>query len=147
MFDSIKCNHHARILFFFLRHQDAKIDLAPLVRNCQKIKRGILPKNPENIDAINAAFAEHEIDQVFGHTADKNQPEKFFDFAVKKETHSFCVFSSKKIIRLVLEHVPVPDRHILMDATFKIVPIGEFSQLLILYFRIKYEVCFVIIFI
>lgn len=33
-----------------------------------------------------------------------------------------------------------------MDATFKIVPVGEFSQLLIFYFRIKHEVCLCIIY-
>lgn len=49
------------------------------------------------------------------------------------------MFSSRKIVRLI-EELPPADRHILMDATFKIVPIGEFKQLLVLYARIKNEV-------
>lgn len=99
-----------------------------------------MPKNPENVEAINEAFEDANIFKVFGQTAHKVDPERLFDGAIRKETHSFCVFSSKKIIKMVEENVD--EYHVLMDATFKIVPIGQFQQLLILYFRIKHEACF-----
>lgn len=83
------------------RHQDAKIELRPLVRNCQKIRRGVVPKNPENVEAINIAFEDSEIMEVFGHTANKPNPEKFFDCAVQKGTHFFASFLQKKISNLL----------------------------------------------
>lgn len=78
--------------------------------------------------------------QAFGMTA-HDDPEQFFDDAIRDEQngHAFCVFSSKKTIRLI-EELPPSERHVLMGATFKIVPIGEFKQLLVLYIRIKNEV-------
>lgn len=93
-----------------------------------------------DVEAINTAFECKEILSSFGFTADDVDPRKFFDGAVRCEGHSFCVFSSKGICDAYAENVPVGERHILMDATFKIVPIGEFQQLLILYCRIKHEV-------
>lgn len=65
------------------------------------------------------------------------QKYKFFDgaFEHKKKKFAFCVFSSKATIKLIKEHIPLSDRHILMDATFRVVPIGQFNQLFILYIR------------
>lgn len=125
---------------FLFRNQSAQLELKTLVRNCQRIKRGALPSNPVDVEAINTAFESKEILSSFGFTADDEDPRKFFDGAVRCENHSFCVFSSKGICDAYAENVPVGERHILMDATFKIVPIGDFQQLLILYFRIKHEV-------
>lgn len=123
------------------RFQNTQIELKTKQRNCQKIKRGTIPKNPGNIDEIIAAFEDPKIMQAFGMSAHEGDKKcKFFDGAIQKKHHCFCVFSSKTIINLVHKHIPVDERHILMDATFKIVPVGEFSQLLILYIRIKYEV-------
>lgn len=78
--------------------------------------------------------------EAFGMTA-HDDAETFFDDAIRDTAngHAFCVFSSKKTVRLI-EELPLADRHILMDATFKIVPIGEFKQLLVLYARIQNEV-------
>lgn len=76
----------------------------------------------------------------FGMSA-HDEPENFFDDAIRKKEHAFVVFSSKRIIRLI-EKLPLEDINVLMDATFRIVPIGEFKQLLVLYTRIQYEVTF-----
>lgn len=71
----------------------------------------------------------------------------FFDQIVenKKKTFSFCVFSSKVTLELIKRDIPIQDRHILMDATFRIVPVGPFKQLLIIYIRKHHKVIFMMI--
>lgn len=122
------------------RYEDTTIELQEKVRNGQRIKRGTIPENPENVAEIEDAFKSPKIMNTFGMSAHRSNKKIFFDGAVKKADHSFCVFSSKTIVELVKTHIPVDERHILMDATFKIVPLSEFKQLLILYIRIKFEV-------
>lgn len=65
----------------------------------------------------------------------RNMPIKvfFFDSAVDRGTYSYCVFSSKYAIDIIEKYI-VPERqHLMLDATFKVCPIGPFSQLLIFY--------------
>lgn len=101
-----------------------------------------MPKSPETIDGINDAFTVEDIKQNFGMSLHKPTNHPFFNGAVDAGSHSFCVFSSKATIDLVCDpdNMPEDERHILMDATFKIVPTSVFKQLLILYVRIKFEV-------
>lgn len=68
----------------------------------------------------------------YGQAHHVNKKYRFFDAAIESPDHSFCVFSSKATIELILEKMPPAEREILMDATFRIVPIGQFKQLLIL---------------
>lgn len=58
---------------------------------------------------------------------------EFFNGAVQTENYSFCVFSSKYVIDLIEKHIDVNLRQYSLDATFKVVPIGPFNQLLIFY--------------
>lgn len=100
-----------------------------------------MPKNAKTVDEINERFEDDTVRKIFGTTASTLDPEPFFDGAFERDTHSFCVFSSKKTIKMCKEHLSTGECHILMDATFKIVPCGVFKQLLILYIRVKHEVC------
>lgn len=115
------------------------------------MKKGALPKTPESIDEINAAFQECAVIESYGRTLQtldidgENLSERhlFFDVAIenKAKNYSFCVFSSKMTINLIHIHIPPPERHILMDATFRIVPFGPFSQFFVLYIRKHKKVC------
>lgn len=64
---------------------------------------------------------------------------RFFDCAIETPRHSFCVFSSEASIELVLQHIPPAERHLLMDATFQICPIGPFKQLLLIHIRKSHQ--------
>lgn len=101
-------------------------------RTLQKIRDASIPKNPTNCSEIKEAFADEKIMQVMGRS---KHPEKsiFFDGVIDRGTHSFCVFSSKFGISLIEKHIEPERRHIMLDATFKVCPIGPFSQLLIVY--------------
>lgn len=110
-------------------------------RSLQRIKRGILPKNPLTCEDINIAFADEKVFSSYGRSLHVEENFIFFDGAVDATNYSFCVFSSKKTIALVQENFKPEEIEILMDATFRIVPVGPFKQLLILYFRVHKKVC------
>lgn len=122
------------------RHQNADIDYNKIKRTLQRDKRGILPKNPTTVEDIIAAFDDPAVLETYGRSADKNEPFKFYDGVIRTNKYSFCVFSSKKTIDIMNEHIPINVREIFMDATFGIVPVGPFKQLLIIYVRMHKKV-------
>lgn len=113
-------------------------------RNIQKtlerVKSGVLPKNPISVSQIHESFQNPEILKSFGFTFGDDKP--FFDTAVETEQFSYCVFSSKSIIKMAEDNISIGNRHVLMDATFRTCPLGPFNQLLILYIRKHHMVSF-----
>lgn len=127
---------HVPLFYFcFLRNQNANIDFNKKKRTIQRLKRGVLPKNPTSVAEILAAFSDKAVFDTYGKTLHQKEDFRFFVGAVETEKFSYCLFSSPKTIRLIEQHIPVDRREILMDATFRIVPVGPFKQLLILYIR------------
>lgn len=122
------------------RHQNVDIDFTKYERTFQRIKRGVLPKNPKTIKEIVDCFNDEKILNTYGHTLHMEKTYKFYDSAIETADYSFCVFSSKANIELISKNIPVASRHILMDATFKICPTGPFKQLLIIYVRKQRQV-------
>lgn len=84
---------------------------------------------------IIAAYEKESIMTSYGQTLHEDKTYRFFDGAFESPDHSFCVFSSKATIELVMEKMSPAERNILMDATFSICPVGPFKQILILYIR------------
>lgn len=122
------------------RHQDIDIDYNKHQRTFQRLKRGVLPENPLTVGEMNAAFAKEKIFKCYGQTLHIQNPHRFFDTAIETKDYSFSVFSSKATIELITANIPPAERHILMDATFRILPVGPFKQLLILYVRKQKQV-------
>lgn len=112
------------IIYVYHRHQDVDIEYEKHQRTFQRIKRGVLPKSPLTIKELNAAFLDEKIFKCYGMTLHVQNNHKFFDAAIETENYSFSVFSSKATIELMKANIPPVDRHILMDATFRIVPVG-----------------------
>lgn len=133
------------IFLLFYSNQGANLELEKIERGLQMIKKGTLPTTPDSIDDINRAFDDESVFDAYGtslqvvDTDGSNLPQKnrFFDgaFENKQKQFSFCCFSSKTTIKLIEKHIPADKRHILMDATFRVVPMGKFNQLFILYIR------------
>lgn len=134
--------HFCTFAFYccFTSYPKSQLSLGKIRKSLTRIMKGVLPKNPTTVDEINAAFKNPEILQTFGHTFGVNETKDVFDGAVDNSDSKFCVFSSKKQIRLIREHIPQNKLHLLMDATFKSVPLGPFNQLLIIYARVKHQV-------
>lgn len=123
------------------RFPRSNLRFAKVQKTLQRIKNGVLPKNPISVEEIKAAFNRPEILQAFGHTfGEDGTKDIFFDDAIDTGDVQYCVFSSKKIIKVINEHIPKDKLHLLMDATFRTVPLGPFNQLLIIYVRMKHQV-------
>lgn len=101
-------------------------------RNVQKIRDSAIPRNPTNCAGIRDAFQQDDIMATLGRSKHLDHP-IFFDGVVEKRKHSFCVFSSKYAIALIEKHVEAGRRHFMLDATFKVCPVGPFTQLLIIH--------------
>lgn len=69
-----------------------------------------IPKNPTNCQEINDAFREENVMNALGRSKLPGNS-IFFDGVVERETHSFCVFSSKFGIALVEKHIERARRH------------------------------------
>lgn len=115
-----------------LENPGVQLPFTKYERTLQLIRDKTIPKNPTNCGEIFNAFQDETILNTLGRSkhVDKSI---FFDGVVEKNTHSFCVFSSKFAISLIQSHIEPARRHFMVDATFKVVPVGPFYQLLILY--------------
>lgn len=130
------------IFFSSLWHREPDADIAyPAVkRSLLRSRTATIPRNIYDVDAILAAYDVPENMQNYGMTSSGN---RYFKYAHKAATFSYCIFASDDIIRQIDERIPsVNDRHYLMDATFKIVPLGVFTQLWIIYVNYLERVCF-----
>lgn len=116
----------------------------------QKARRAALPKTPSKIADINELFQIPHVRENYGlskRTSKDDEPPKipktpFFDYAYECEDFGFCIFSSKDIIKDVLENTTQNERKLFADGTFKICPMGDFKQVLIIYAELLGHVSF-----
>lgn len=118
---------------YFSSRQNFKRPYESIQRNLRQIRVKGLPKPPANCSDIEEAFNRMEIREKFGYTHHKDTKEVFYNGSYENRSFSYCVFSSAKSIKLIQDHVRAENRTILMDATFSIVPLGCFKQILIIY--------------
>lgn len=122
----------ARDIFYSVanNYPNFKIKFFDVERGLQVLRSAALPKNPTNADEIAKMFQRDDIAKLLGTTKD-GRP--FYNGVFESDDFSFCVFSSESTIKQYCERVKYGDRHIMMDGTFAVVPIGSFNQLLIIY--------------
>lgn len=123
----------SHLLSFFSSRQNFLRPYESMQRNLRQIRVKGLPKPPADCTEIEEAFDRSDIREKFGFTLHKESREVFYNGCYQNRSFSYCIFSSAKSIRLIDEHVSPENRTILMDATFSIVPLGCFSQILIIY--------------
>lgn len=107
------------------------MDFFKYERNLQLIRLEALPKNPTTCAEISNAFESANIMNSIGRPQHVGNA-IFFNGVVQEDDFSFCVFSSRFIMNMIESHID-NSRHYLLDATFKVVPVGPFNQLLIFY--------------
>lgn len=116
-----------------INHQDLEKPYSKMQRNLRLLRSKGLPPSPLNTVDINIAFSRADIMDKFGYTLHERKREKFFQGTFSNDLFSFCVFASINTIKLIKESTRPENLTILMDGTFKVVPISCFSQLLIIY--------------
>lgn len=114
------------------RNPGVQLDFAKYERTLNLIRNKTLPKSPTSCHEIGRAFTDNKIMLSIG-TSQHEENYVFFDGIVETEKFSFCVFSSKYCINLIENHIELSRRRFMMDATFKICPLGPFRQFLIIY--------------
>jgi hypothetical protein len=100
-------------------------------RNLLRIQNRVFPRSPKTSNSIKIAFEDPQIMMNFGKTKHED-PRDFFKTVFDTPQFSYCIFASNAVIDLMEKTIPVSERSFLMDATFKICPLGQFNQLLII---------------
>lgn len=114
-------------------HQDLEKPYVKMQRNLRLLRSKGLPPSPLNPAEIDIAFSRTDIMDKFGYTLHNTKKEKFFHGTFSNESFSFFVFASINTIKLIQQNTQPRNLTILMDGTFKVVPISNFNQLLIIY--------------
>lgn len=103
-----------------------------MCRNLQRRRQQALPQSPQTAVEVECRFREEEIMKAYGNTVHES-PNVFFKTVFTSKSFSYCIFASDAIIRNINEYIAIDRRNYFMDATFKVCPYGEFTQLLIIY--------------
>lgn len=121
------------ILYFFSNQAaSTSLNYEKMKRNLTRIKTNVLPKSPKTIEEVIEVFKNPEIMKTFGMTS-HNDPKLFYRGTVNEKDFAYSVFFSQAVADLITAHIEPGRRRYLMDATFKIVTVGIFSQFLIIY--------------
>lgn len=110
------------MLFARDRQGGANVTYSQMRRNIQRSKNEGYPPAPITHDEIRVALANPELMKQFGSSGDR----PFFAGCGE----NFTVFASSIILEKLSSF---PERNYFIDATFAVVPFGDFSQLLVIH--------------
>lgn len=121
----------------FLVHRSglANVNVKKMARACYRYASSELPQSPRTAEDLKLAFDDQTVMERFGRTyvsPNETQTDFFRGIHVSAE-FSYAVFASQGIIDLINQNIAVQRRKYSMDATFKICPLGEFRQFLVIY--------------
>lgn len=106
-------------------------------RNLRQLRDKAFPKSPQTADELKTVFENENMMNIYGmcnQTEDqKEKKDVFYRGVVKGNGFSSVVFASPSMIEMIKENIPHTKRYYFVDGTFKIVPIGYYSQLLIIH--------------
>lgn len=107
-----------------------------------KARRAALPKDPKNVNEINVSMDEPFVRQNYGMTKRheptngeqaKTEPTVFFRTASESDDISYCIFAAEDVISIIQEKTNPSERTLFADGTFKICPVGQFNQVLVVF--------------
>lgn len=98
-------------------------------RNLNKKKTSLYPTAPMTTQGLSNAFEDPNVMNKYGRSKIENAG-VFYKGTVLHDHFNYSVFASPSIIAKIEE---LTDRHFHIDATFKVVPTGEFKQMLVVH--------------
>lgn len=108
------------------------VDYNKIGRTLRRQKNKAYPSSPQSGEDVAQIFQKPDLMRKFGYS--KHDVPKMLYKGTIVENEFVCTFlASETIIALIEENIDVDRRRYLIGATFKIVPIGCFKQLLIIY--------------
>lgn len=124
-------------LFFFCRNQDGTKHLvySRLKRTLERLSSRTFLKSPQTPLEVIESFQTEFIWKNYGLSRDKKHPRPFFKACISEAEFSYCIFASEAIMEGITENINVGQRRYLIDGTFKVVPVGCFKQLLVIYIQ------------
>lgn len=106
-----------------------------------------IPKPPNNVNDVIEAYKNDAVVEHYSRTKHESNEYEFYKGAYECDDFSYCYFFSDHVADNIRKDIPEENREFLMDATFKICPIGKFYQLLIIYIAFCDQVNFVFAFV
>lgn len=98
-----------------------------------RIRNSKIPKPPTNVHEVIEAYEIEIVIEHYSRTKHQNEKYEFYKGSYECDDFSYSYFASDHVMNNIREHIPEDQRNFLMDATFKICPLGKFYQLLIIY--------------
>lgn len=105
-------------------------------RNLRRMKNKKVPTAPKTIEDVLNVFSDPAIITQYGLNLRKS--ERFYINTVKNP--GFTVFASFQAIKMIEKNIPLDERRYLLDATFKVKPLGDYYQVLIIHIELKNDV-------
>lgn len=125
----------------FYSNQSSQLNFNKIRRNLLKIRSGTIPKPPLNVEEVIEVYKNEEVIENYSKTKHQNKEFLFFKDAYDCGEFSYCFFLSDHVIENIKKNIPQDQRRYMMDATFKICPMGTFYQLLVIYVDYCQQVC------
>lgn len=122
---------------------DLTLNFATMSRNLYRIRSQSMPPSPKTAVEVERHYRDKKTMNDFGTSLFTNDeiptlPTKFYRCVHKCDSFSYCIFASPSIIYHIEREIDVKRRNYLLDATFKVVPLGEFNQLLIIHIALPF---------
>lgn len=99
-------------------------------RTMQRVRNQGMPRAPTTAKEVATYFGFENVMQAYGMCDDT----PFSKTAYECAQFSYALFVCDPTVNII-KSLPHDQRHFMIDATFKIVPYGEFTQLLIMHVR------------
>lgn len=107
-------------------------------RHLRRLKDQPYLKAPKTPIEITEAFKDDKVQSDYGYNL--SNTEKLYINTVSAENTCFTLFASMDVVKMIETNIPPNQRQYSMDATFRIVPQGNFKQLLIIYIEFHNDV-------
>lgn len=125
----------------FFVHRDptggALSSFPTMQRQLNRIKNCLTPDAPKNAADVARVFAMPEIMDRYGKT--RGEPkEAFYVGSISHQSFGMAIFASPSIVAKL---PTLKNKRFMIDGTFRVVPHGEFCQLLVLHLERKNRVC------
>lgn len=105
-------------------------------RNCVRLKNLISPNAPRTVSGVASVFENEATMLKYGYTCSAN-PVRFYVGCEDEIDYGFVTFKSQVLIDQLAK---ISEKEYYIDGTFRVVPNGEFAQLLVLHYEYKGQV-------
>lgn len=110
-------------------------------RTLERLASPTFLKSPKTPLEVIEAFQIESIWANYGLSRHKKQPRPFFKACISEPEFAYCIFASEAIMQGINDNISAGQRRYLIDGTFKVVPLGCFNQLIVIYIQyLEYQV-------